>query len=371
MKHKPTTESLERDSGSPGFYSEERTGLRGPCSGQKTRPRFAGTRCQAGEDLVEPSGGDPSNYAQDGPITLYLREIGRVKLLTAGEEISLVARIKQGDLEAREQMIKANLRLVVSIARIYEGFGLSLLDLVSEGNIGLMRAAERYEPGKGSRFSTYAGWWIKQFIKRALANQAKTIRLPVSLLDRIAKMRRAAGRLHAELGREPTSEELSEELGTSVRRLEQASVAALCPASLEAPLGEGDSECLADEVADELACSPYEQLEEKTNRNMLREMVESLEPREATILRARFELDGRPRKKLEEIGRDLGLTRERVRQLQNQALGKLRKMVEKAAATTSGAASEPRASALRTPPWVRWPSARSPSPPSDGGEGQG
>jgi RNA polymerase primary sigma factor len=270
-----------------------------------------------------------SSYDGDTAIKLYLREIGLVKLLTPQEEIDLAARIKKGDKKAREQMIKANLRLVVKIARDYEGIGLPLLDLISEGNIGLMKAVERFDPSKGGKLSTYGSWWIKQSIKRALANQSKTIRLPVHLVDKISKMRRTAMRLQEELGREPTDDELGGELGISASRVAQMRMAAIRPASLDAPIGDEDSNNFAEVVQDEAADTPYEQLEEKTVTRMLQEMVKTLDPREATILRARFGLDGGPERTLEEVGEKFGVTRERVRQIQNIALKKLRKMIEK------------------------------------------
>ena len=278
---------------------------------------------------TEPRTRERSGYDGDTAIKLYLREIGQVKLLTPQEEIELAARIKKGDKKAREQMIKANLRLVVKIARDYEGIGLPLLDLISEGNIGLMKAVERFDPAKGGKLSTYGSWWIKQSIKRALANQSKTIRLPVHLVDKISKMRRTAMRLQEELGREPTDEELGEELGISGARVAQMRMAVIRPASLDAPIGDEDSNNFAEVVQDESADTPYEQLEEKTVTRMLQEMVKTLDPREATILRARFGLDGGPQKTLEEVGQKFGVTRERVRQIQNIALKKLRKMIEK------------------------------------------
>jgi RNA polymerase primary sigma factor len=270
-----------------------------------------------------------SSYDGDTAIKLYLREIGQVKLLTPQEEIQLAARIKKGDKKAREHMIKANLRLVVKIARDYEGIGLPLLDLISEGNIGLMKAVERFDPSKGGKLSTYGSWWIKQSIKRALANQSKTIRLPVHLVDKIAKMRRIAMRLQEELGREPSDDEIAGEMGIPVSRVTQMRLAAIRPASLDAPIGDEDSNNFAEVVQDENAETPYEQLEDKTVTKMLREMVTTLDPREATILRARFGLDGGPEKTLEEVGEKFGVTRERVRQIQNIALNKLRKMIEK------------------------------------------
>lgn len=270
-----------------------------------------------------------SSYDGDTAIKLYLREIGQVALLTPEQEIELAAKIKKGDKKARELMIKANLRLVVKIAHDYEGFGLPLLDLINEGNIGLMKAVERFDPAKGGKLSTYGSWWIKQSIKRALANQSKTIRLPVHLVDKIAKMRRLAMKLQEELGREPSDDELAAEMGMSSSRVAQMRTAAIRPASLDAPIGDDESNNFSEIVQDENAATPYKQLEDKTVTKMLREMVKTLDEREATILRYRFGLDGGSEKTLEEVGQKFGVTRERVRQIQNIALNKLRKMIEK------------------------------------------
>jgi RNA polymerase primary sigma factor len=286
---------------------------------------------------VRPAEGDTTaflrreveRYDGDSAIRLYLREIGQVKLLTPQEEIVLAARIKKGDKKAREQMIKANLRLVVKIARDYEGIGLPLLDLISEGNIGLMKAVERFDPKKGGKLSTYGSWWIKQSIKRALANQSKTIRLPVHLVDKISKMRRVAMKLQEELGREATDEEMADEMDMTAARVRQMRMAAVRPASLDAPIGDDDSNNFSDVVEDENATSPYDNLEDKTVIDMLQDMVKHLDAREATILRFRFGLDGGTEKTLEEVGVKFGVTRERVRQIQNLALRKLRKMIEK------------------------------------------
>ncbi len=270
-----------------------------------------------------------SSYDGDTAIKLYLREIGQVKLLTPQEEIELAAKIKRGDKKAREHMIKANLRLVVKIAHDYDGLGLPLLDLINEGNIGLMKAVERFDPAKGGKLSTYAAWWIKQSIKRALANQAKTIRLPVHLVDKISRMRRIATKLQEVFGREPTDEELAEELGITASRVAQLRTAAIRPASLDAPIGDDDSNTFAEVVEDERAEDPYEKLEEKTVNVMLDELVERLDSREKTILRYRFGLDGGSEKTLEEVGEKFNVTRERIRQIQNIALAKLRRMIEK------------------------------------------
>ncbi len=287
--------------------------------------------------IAKPAEGDTTQFLRreaermdgDSSIRLYLREIGLVKLLTPQEEIELAAKIKKGDKKAREHMIKANLRLVVKIARDYEGIGLPLLDLISEGNIGLMKAVERFDPAKGGKLSTYGSWWIKQSIKRALANQSKTIRLPVHLVDKISKMRRTAMKLQEEFGREPTDEELAAELGTTAARVSQMRTASIRPASLDAPVGDDNSNTFSEMVEDDRAVNPYDELEDKTVTGMLQDMVKHLDAREATILRFRFGLDGGNEKTLEEVGVKFGVTRERVRQIQNLALRKLRKMIEK------------------------------------------
>ena len=289
----------------------------------------------AEDSSLAPAEREPQTYDGETAIKLYLREIGQVKLLSQQEEIELASRIRRGDKKAREQMIKANLRLVVKIAHDYENFGLPLLDLISEGNIGLMKAVERFDPAKGGKLSTYGSWWIKQSIKRALANQSKTIRLPVHLVDKISRMRRTALKLQEVFGREPTDEELADEMGLSVSRVAQMRTAAIRPASLDAPIGDDDSNSFAEVVQDEAANTPYEHLEEKTVTGMLQEMVKTLDERESTILRYRFGLDGGSEKTLEEVGAKFGVTRERVRQIQNIALIKLRKMIEKLEAVKS------------------------------------
>ena len=292
-------------------------------------------------EMAKPSEGETTTFIRnemerydgDSAIKLYLREIGLVKLLTPQEEIVLAAKIKRGDKKARELMIKANLRLVVKIARDYEGIGLPLLDLISEGNIGLMKAVERFDPKKGGKLSTYGSWWIKQSIKRALANQSKTIRLPVHLVDKISKMRKVGMKLQEELGREPSDEELADEMDMTAARVRQMRMAAIRPASLDAPIGDDDSNNFSDVVEDENATSPYGNLEDKTVTGMLQDMVKHLDARESTILRFRFGLDGGTEKTLEEVGAKFGVTRERVRQIQNLALRKLRKMIEKLEST--------------------------------------
>jgi RNA polymerase primary sigma factor len=268
-------------------------------------------------------------YDGDTAYQLYLKEIGQTALLTIEEENALAARIKRGDKAARERMIKANLRLVVKIARDYEGYGVPLLDLISEGNIGLMKGVERFDPTKGAKLSTYSAWWIKQAIKRALANQGKTIRLPVHVVDKLFHIRRAEARLQEAFGREATDEEIASELDTTPEKIRELRTASQRPASLEAPLGYDSDNRVADVVADDNAEDPYEELEGKANTAMLREVMKDLDPREVTILRYRFGLDGDDEKTLEEVGRKFGLTRERIRQIQEIALKKLRKKIEK------------------------------------------
>lgn len=270
-------------------------------------------------------------------LSLYMREVGKVALLTTEEETRLAAKVKRGNAAAREQMIRANLRLVVKIAREYEGFGLPLLDLISEGNIGLMSAVERFDASKGAKLSTYSAWWIKQFIRRALANQAKTIRLPVHIVDRIYHMRRASVKMQELYGREPTDAELAAELGTTARQVAEMRASAIRPASLDAPLGDDETNRLADVVRDENAATPYQSLEEKTLRDMLARMVARLPKREAAILRHRFGLDGGLERTLEEVGVEFGVTRERIRQLQNLALRKLRRMIAAVEITSAAA----------------------------------
>jgi RNA polymerase primary sigma factor len=260
-------------------------------------------------------------------LSLYMREVGTVDLLTPKEEVRLAAAFKRGNAAARERMIRANLRLVVKIARQYDGLGLPLLDLISEGNIGLMSAVERFDPSKGAKLSTYGAWWIKQSIRRALANQAKTIRLPVHIVDRIYHIRRASLKFLELYGRDPSNAEIAAELGGTATQITEILASSIRPASLDAPIGEDESNRLADIVRDENAPTPYQHLEEKTVRETLAAMVARLPKREAAILRHRFGLDGETERTLEEVGAEFGVTRERVRQLQNLALRKLRRMI--------------------------------------------
>lgn len=268
---------------------------------------------------------------QSSMLHLYLREIGEVRLLTAAEELELAERIRQGDDEARERMIKANLRLVVKIARDYENLGLPLLDLINEGNMGLMKGVERFDPTKGAKLSTYASWWIKQAIKRALANQSKTIRLPVHVVDKVAHLRRAEVKLRELFDRDPTDEELGEEIGLKPQRVREYRQAARAPVSLETPLGDdgSDSDRMSEVVADDAAEAPFEPLARSNDSEMLHEALSNLSDREQDVLRLRFGLDDKRALTLEEIGERYGLTRERIRQIESQGLKKLRARITK------------------------------------------
>ena len=265
----------------------------------------------------------------DTGIKIYLREIGQIPLLTPQQEIELAAKIKKGDREARALMIRSNLRLVVKIAHDYANLGLPLLDLISEGNIGLMKAVERFDPAKGGKLSTYAAWWIKQSIKRALANQSKTIRLPVHLVDKISKMRRVSLQMSEELGREPTDDERGEEIGIAAGKVSQLKTVSIRPASLDAPISDDDSTEFGEIVGDEDAQTPFELLRDKNLRNEVGGLLDVLDDREKKIIFQRFGLDGGKPKTLEEVGKKFGVTRERIRQLQNIALSKLRRALSK------------------------------------------
>ncbi len=265
----------------------------------------------------------------DTGLNRYLREIGRIPLLTPQQEVELAGKIKKGDAEARERMINSNLRLVVTIAHDYANLGLPLLDLISEGNIGLTKAVERFDPTKGAKLSTYAMWWIKQSIKRALANQSKTIRLPVHLVDKVAKVRRVSVQMSDELGREPTDDELGEEIGIPSDKVARLKSVGIRPASLDAPIGDDDSTEFGEMIGDEEAQTPFELLRDKNLRGEVDGLIEVLDDREKKIISQRFGLDGGQPKTLEAVSKDFGVTRERIRQLQNIALAKLRRALSK------------------------------------------
>lgn len=265
----------------------------------------------------------------DSGLNRYLQEIGRFSLLTAQQEIDLARKINKGDAAARERMINANLRLVVTLARDYTNLGLPLLDLISEGNIGLTKAVERFDPAKGAKLSTYAIWWIKQSIKRALANQSKTIRLPAHLVDKVAKVRRVSLQISEELGREPTDEELGGELGIAGEKVARLRTLGIRPTSLDAPIADDDSTQFGESVGDEDAQTPFEWLRDKNLRGEVDGLIALLDSREKRIISQRFGLDGGKPKTLEDVGKHFGITRERIRQLQNIALAKLRHALRK------------------------------------------
>ena len=260
----------------------------------------------------------------DTSIRAYMNEIAKTDLLTIEEELELAERIKDGDEKAREHMIRANLRLVVKIARDYSNYGLPLADLISEGNIGLMKAVEKYEPAKGGKLSTYAAWWIKQSIKRALSNQSKTVRLPVHMVDKIARLRKISASLTEELGREPNDEELAEILGIPRKKLALLKQAAQRPTSLDAPVSMESTGTVSETIGDSSAIDPHEALASKEIHGELSGLRKLLDKRESKIIDARFGLTGKRPMTLEEISRDFGVTRERIRQLQNKALEKMR-----------------------------------------------
>jgi RNA polymerase primary sigma factor len=271
----------------------------------------------------------PPESPSGDTLQLYLREIGQVRLLTPEEEVTLARRIRRGDNKAREEMITANLRLVVKMARNYQGLGLPLLDLINEGNIGLMKGVQRFDPRKGAKLSSYASWWIKQAIRRALSNTSKTIRLPVHVMDTLTRVRKAEVRLHETFDREPTDEEVAGDLGLNVRRIRQYREASRAPVSLDSPVSADDSTAISEHVADGNATLPFEALARESDNALVQEVLATLDKRESRILAMRFGLDDGRAKTLEEVGVRLGVTRERIRQIQEQALLKLRVKIER------------------------------------------
>ena len=261
-------------------------------------------------------------YLSD-PVRMYLREIGRVQLLTYEDEVFLAKRVEKSDRRAREKLINANLRLVVSIAKKYVNRGLTLLDLIEEGNIGLMRAVEKYDWRRGYKFSTYATWWIRQAITRAIADQARTIRIPVHMVETINKFNRISRRLMQELGREPTPEEVAAEMEIEPVKVREIIKVSQEPASLEAPVGEEEDSRLGDFIQD-VSATPVDQAVQALLKDQIREVLGSLSPREAKVLEYRFGLEDGKQRTLEEVGREFGVTRERIRQIEAKAIRKLR-----------------------------------------------
>ena len=264
------------------------------------------------------------NIPTDDPVRMYFKEIGKVPLLTADEERELAIRIENGDEEAKKKLCESNLRLVVSIARRYLNRGLSFLDLIQEGNLGLIKAVEKFDYSKGYKFSTYATWWIRQAITRSIADQARTIRIPVHMVETINKLIRISRQLLQELGREPTAEEIAKEMGISVEKVREIKKISQDPVSLETPIGEEEDSHLGDFIPDEDIPSPVEAAAYSMLQKQLREVLDTLSEREKKVLILRFGLDdGRPRT-LEEVGKEFNVTRERIRQIEAKALRKLR-----------------------------------------------
>ena len=262
--------------------------------------------------------------AIDDPVKIYLKEIGRVPLLTAEEEIELATRMAQGDKDARKRLSEANLRLVVSIAKRYVGRGMQFLDLIQEGNLGLIKAVEKFDYTKGYKFSTYATWWIRQAITRSIADQARTIRIPVHMVETITKVKKVSSQLLHENGHEPTPQEIADRLGITVDRVREILRISQDPVSLETPIGEEEDSHLGDFIPDEDAPAPAEAASRTLLKEQLSEILGTLTPREEKVLRLRFGLeDGRPRT-LEEVGKEFDVTRERIRQIEAKALRKLR-----------------------------------------------
>ncbi|MDA8347033.1 MAG: RNA polymerase sigma factor RpoD [Thermaerobacter sp.] len=266
----------------------------------------------------------PDGVAIDDPVRMYLKEIGRVPLLTAEDEVSLARRIEEGDEDAKRRLAEANLRLVVSIAKRYVGRGMLFLDLIQEGNLGLIKAVEKFDYRKGYKFSTYATWWIRQAITRAIADQARTIRIPVHMVETINKLIRVQRHLLQELGREPTAEEIAEDMDVSVERVREILKVAQEPVSLETPIGEEEDSHLGDFIEDEDAPAPAEAASYLLLREQIGEVLSSLTPREKRVLELRFGLDDGRARTLEEVGQVFGVTRERIRQIEAKALRKLR-----------------------------------------------
>ena len=261
-------------------------------------------------------------------LRLYLRSIGRVQLLTAEQEVSLARRIERGDMMAKQRMIEANLRLVVSIAKSYLGRGLTFLDLIQEGSMGLIRAVEKFDYRRGYKFSTYATWWIRQAVTRAIADKGRTIRIPVHMVEKLNKVVHVERQLVQQLGREPTSEEIAAELETNVREVRDVLRMAQQPVSLEKPIGEEEESELGDFVEDQTAESPFELASERLRRENLRRALAALPEREREVIEMRFGLTGERPFTLEEVGRAFNVTRERIRQIENHTLKKLEALPE-------------------------------------------
>ena len=280
------------------------------------------TQDEDGEDLENALNTD--GIAIDDPVKVYLKEIGRVPLLTPEEEIDLAIRISSGDEAAKKRLSEANLRLVVSIAKRYLGRGMQFLDLIQEGNLGLIKAVEKFDYTKGFKFSTYATWWIRQAITRAIADQARTIRIPVHMVETINKLIRVSRQLLQELGREPTSAEIGERMGISAEKVEEIQKIAQDPVSLETPIGEEEDTQLSDFIEDNKTVAPSDVAAQAMLREQLIAALHKLTPREEKVIRLRYGLDDGKQRTLEEVGKEFNVTRERIRQIEAKALRKLR-----------------------------------------------
>ncbi|MBR5318697.1 MAG: RNA polymerase sigma factor RpoD [Peptococcaceae bacterium] len=276
------------------------------------------------EEVIDLDLSVPEGVGIDDPVRMYLKEIGRVPLLSAEEEVELAKRMEQGDEEAKKKLAEANLRLVVSIAKRYVGRGMLFLDLIQEGNLGLIKAVEKFDYGKGFKFSTYATWWIRQAITRAIADQARTIRIPVHMVETINKLIRVSRQLLQELGRDPTPEEIAAAMEIPVERVREIQKVAQEPVSLETPIGEEEDSHLGDFIEDEDAPAPAEAASYILLKEQLESVLDTLTPREEKVLRLRFGLDDGRSRTLEEVGQEFGVTRERIRQIEAKALRKLR-----------------------------------------------
>ena len=266
----------------------------------------------------------PKGINVDDPVRMYLKEIGKISLLTAEEEVELAKRMEAGDEKAKKRLAEANLRLVVSIAKRYVGRGMLFLDLIQEGNLGLMKAVEKFDYRKGFKFSTYATWWIRQAITRAIADQARTIRIPVHMVETINKLMRVSRQLVQELGRDPTPEEIGNEMDMEVERVREIMKIAQEPVSLETPIGEEEDSHLGDFIPDDEAQAPAEAATFTLLKEQLLDVLDTLTPREQKVLRLRFGLDDGRARTLEEVGKEFDVTRERIRQIEAKALRKLR-----------------------------------------------
>jgi len=299
--------------------------------------RFLTDLAERGIEVVETEGGPAEAESANVDLTIdpsldslrmYLREIGRVPLLTAGQEVSLAKRIERGDLRAKDEMIEANLRLVVSIAKGYLGRGLSFLDLIQEGSLGLIRAVEKFDYRRGYKFSTYATWWIRQAVTRAIADKARTIRIPVHMVEKLNRVVQMERQMTQNLGREPKPEELATELRMDIGEVRELLRLAQQPISLERPVGEDEDSSLGDFVEDEAAPSPFDEASRTLRETDIRRALDTLPERERQVLELRFGLTGDQPRTLEEVGREFGVTRERIRQIENNTLRKLKALPE-------------------------------------------